>query len=148
MPTKNAFLDTATGKPLVDLDAPIEFVVRPADIAAANRADNHHCVVAQALARRDEIVSLTIGTYVATLEYPDRVVRAFHSQALKAAIRHYDLTGEWQPGTYVVRPPSPSKCLGKQAPKTPPTGKKPKKPRVSFTTMRARTSLRKPVLEV
>lgn len=142
------FVDKTTGKPLVDLKAPIEFMVRPADIAAACQADNHHCVVAQSLARRDEILSLTIGTQVVTLEYGDHVVRGFHSEPLKRAVREFDQTGYFVPGAYVVRPPSPSKRLGHQKPKTPPTGKESKRPRVVFSTLRPRATIRKSVLEV
>lgn len=147
---KNAqpFIDRPTGKPLVDLTESVEFTVRTADVRAATRGTGHHCVVAQSLARRDAIVSLTIGTMVVTLEYADRVVRGFHSQALRRAIREFDKTGEFTPGVYVVRPPSPSKRLGHQKPKTPATGKEKKRPRIIFSTTRPRATVRKSVLEV
>lgn len=142
------FTDSTTGKPLADLPNPVEFIVRDADIAAAAQADNHHCVVAQSLARRDEILSLTIGTQVVMLEYADCVLRGFHGGKLKKQVRSFDKTGQFVPGTYVVNPPSPSKRLGKQKEKTPPTGKAKKKPRVVFTTSRPRATVRKSVLEV
>ncbi len=95
---------------ILEAKKPYHFEVKQEDNDAALRCDKNNCAIAQAVKREmyGKIIGVEIGSAIALVIYPGKIVRYSMPKNLRAGLLNFDETGQWslKPGIYSLLPVS------------------------------------------
>jgi len=97
---------------VVDADKPIFIMITPRDIELAIKDDPRRCAVAMACQRQVKAEEVRVHKTKAYVRKGNRWVRYIVPEAVYRELVAFDRGATFEPGTYVLRAPTPSERLG------------------------------------
>ena len=97
-----------------DSDRAVNIDVKQSDVNRSKPLDPTECAVAKAFKRETHVEAAIVGMHYAYLIKGKTAVRFAVPESIRRELTSFDRSGDFDPGTYYLIPPQPSKRLGQR----------------------------------